>query len=102
MRENCTFRLSGGRRRALQWAPPPTRQCKARSARYFQARFYLELQERGGLTVWGTRRRIHLAGLSWFSLEANDRWDADSAVQGVVARHRVPLQSRSNLRLSAA
>src|ERR1700737_2204428 len=25
MRENCTFRLSGGRRRALQWAPPPTR-----------------------------------------------------------------------------
>src|ERR1035437_7734431 len=26
MRENCTFRLSGGRRRALQWAPPPTRQ----------------------------------------------------------------------------
>ena len=21
MRENCTFRLSGGRRRALQWAP---------------------------------------------------------------------------------
>ena len=27
MRENCTFRLSGGRRQALQWAPPPTRQC---------------------------------------------------------------------------
>src|ERR1700746_1529222 len=26
MRENCTCRLSGGRRRALQWAPPPTRQ----------------------------------------------------------------------------
>src|ERR1035437_312301 len=26
MRENCTFRLSGGRRGALQWAPPPTRQ----------------------------------------------------------------------------
>src|SRR6476661_8795880 len=26
MRENRTFRLSGGRRRALQWAPPPTRQ----------------------------------------------------------------------------
>src|SRR4029078_11561374 len=25
MRENCTFRLSGGRRRALQWPPPPTR-----------------------------------------------------------------------------
>jgi hypothetical protein len=25
MRENCTFRLSGGRRQALQWAPPPTR-----------------------------------------------------------------------------
>src|SRR6185369_8008346 len=28
MRENCTFRLSGGRRRALQWAPPPTRHLK--------------------------------------------------------------------------
>jgi hypothetical protein len=26
MRENCTSSLSGGRRRALQWAPPPTRQ----------------------------------------------------------------------------
>src|SRR5215475_13788059 len=25
MRENCTFRLCGGRRQALQWAPPPTR-----------------------------------------------------------------------------
>src|ERR1700739_217668 len=25
MRENCTFRLSGGRSRALQWPPPPTR-----------------------------------------------------------------------------
>ena len=25
MRENCTSGLSGGRRRALQWAPPPTR-----------------------------------------------------------------------------
>ena len=48
--------------------PKSSYYCKARSARYFQARFYLELQERGGLTVWGTRRRIHLAGLSWFSL----------------------------------
>jgi len=28
MRENRTFRLSGGRRRALQWAPPPTRHLK--------------------------------------------------------------------------
>ena len=26
MRENRTYRLSGGRRRALRWAPPPTRQ----------------------------------------------------------------------------
>ena len=25
MRENRTYRLSGGRRRALRWAPPPTR-----------------------------------------------------------------------------
>ena len=30
MRENCTFRLSGGRRRALQWAPPPTRHRRSR------------------------------------------------------------------------
>src|ERR1035437_9941265 len=30
MRENCTFRLSGGRRRALQWAPPPTRYRRSR------------------------------------------------------------------------
>src|SRR6476659_6872815 len=29
MRENRTFRLSGGRRRALQWAPPPTRHASA-------------------------------------------------------------------------
>src|SRR6476646_8817360 len=34
MRENRTFRLSGGRRRALQWAPPPTRQ---RTCRDFRA-----------------------------------------------------------------
>src|SRR4029077_12767658 len=38
MRENCTFRLSGGRRRALQWAPPPTRQrgsgCNGRGAKW--------------------------------------------------------------------
>src|SRR6478736_4786751 len=32
MRENRTFRLSGGRRRALQWAPPPTRQGAASSS----------------------------------------------------------------------
>src|SRR6476661_6992919 len=30
MRENRTFRLSGGRRRALQWAPPPTRHLRHR------------------------------------------------------------------------
>src|SRR6478736_6822569 len=29
MRENRTFRLSGGRRRALQWAPPPTRRASS-------------------------------------------------------------------------
>src|SRR5690349_19749423 len=28
MRENCTYSLSGGRRRALKWAPPPTRHCQ--------------------------------------------------------------------------
>src|ERR1700676_1595327 len=38
MRENCTFRLSGGRRRALQWAPPPTRHSEVGRAGYMGKR----------------------------------------------------------------
>src|ERR1700737_5475550 len=38
MRENCTFRLSGGRGRALQWAPPPTRHSAVGRAGYMGKR----------------------------------------------------------------
>jgi hypothetical protein len=48
MRENCTFRLSGGRRRALQWAPPPTRQAERVSlkARTLERRLDVEISSR--------------------------------------------------------
>jgi hypothetical protein len=52
MRENCTFRLSGGRRRALQWAPPPTRQA---AARHFGA-------DEFGRKGFAPRDVLHLAG----------------------------------------
>src|SRR5260370_27320596 len=38
MRENCTFRLSGGRRRAFQWAPPPTQYSEVGRAGYMGKR----------------------------------------------------------------
>src|SRR5260370_35536634 len=38
MRENCTFRWSGGGRRALQWAPPPTRHSEVGRAGYMGKR----------------------------------------------------------------
>src|SRR5674476_1082423 len=48
MRENCTFRLSGGRRLALQWAPPPTRQAERASpkARTLAGRLKVETSDR--------------------------------------------------------
>src|ERR1019366_5772219 len=78
MRENCTFRLSGGRRRALQWAPPPTRQLRSRRTKRSNPPRSRWSQGRGPRGTWASKAR---AGRRTGKV-CHRRWNAYDKPQG--------------------